>query len=272
MCQPIYPVKVVKIFFQKWKLIKRDHIDKMGGSISSEGRRISKIQNPKSQVQVDQINGDYRPLIRYDSIVLNKMSRVLLEGIYDPDCVFSMLRGCPHLLEKIWTLLVMNWRKVVQFPAELNKEDFTWDLYGRDEEDYTLKEVHPNAFFLAPIYPEHDFWGPKKERLRFPGASNININMMPFILERTFANCRLPENVRPYWDMIKACIRPEFAKADHHMWSGGHKTEVGKVCYLTIQESAVEKGASQRRPGLHTDHPGSVRYERGRKARVSFIK
>merc|ERR1711974_63029 len=37
----------------------------------------------------------------------------------------------------------------------------------------------------------------------------------------------------------------------------------GKVNYLTIQESWVDEGSSQRRPGLHVDSPGSVKIKNG---------
>ena len=36
-------------------------------------------------------------------------------------------------------------------------------------------------------------------------------------------------------------------------------TDLGKVYYLTIQETWVEPGDSQRRPGLHVDSPGKVK-------------
>ena len=36
-------------------------------------------------------------------------------------------------------------------------------------------------------------------------------------------------------------------------------SDIGKVYYLTIQESWVKPGRSQRRPGLHVDSPGSVK-------------
>ena len=36
-------------------------------------------------------------------------------------------------------------------------------------------------------------------------------------------------------------------------------SDYGKVYYLTIQESLVEAGHSQRRPGLHVDSPGQVK-------------
>ena len=42
------------------------------------------------------------------------------------------------------------------------------------------------------------------------------------------------------------------------MWHRGN-SEIGKVCYLTIQENLVEAGKSQRRPGLHVDCPGTVK-------------
>ena len=32
----------------------------------------------------------------------NPILKVLLEGVYDADCVLSKLRGCPHLLKDIW--------------------------------------------------------------------------------------------------------------------------------------------------------------------------
>ena len=36
-------------------------------------------------------------------------------------------------------------------------------------------------------------------------------------------------------------------------------SEIGKVNFLTIQESWVKTGTTQRRPGLHVDSPGKVK-------------
>lgn len=36
-------------------------------------------------------------------------------------------------------------------------------------------------------------------------------------------------------------------------------SDLGKVYYLTVQESSVEAGQSQRRPGLHVDRPGQLK-------------
>ena len=63
---------------------------------------------------------------------------------------------------------------------------------------------------------------------RFPIPRNININMMPFIMEKNFHNTKFPEYLRSYWyQIIRQCIV---------------KSEVGRIGYLTIQESFVDNG------------------------------
>ena len=84
--------------------------------------------------------------------------------------------------------------------------------------------------------------------------------MMPFLVGQTFEECQLPENLRPYWPMIEACLYPEMNRAWHHLWPSKQRpSELGKVNYLTVHESFVEEGTSQRRPGLHVDMPGVVK-------------
>ena len=73
----------------------------------------------------------------------------------------------------------------------------------------------------------------------FPPPQDININMLPF---RIGERSSLPKQYWPYWRLIVGTR----LDTDH----------LGKVGYLTIQESWVEPGECQRRPGLHTDrHP-----------------
>ena len=84
--------------------------------------------------------------------------------------------------------------------------------------------------------------------------------MMPFILSYDFGDSELPEYLRPYWKFIERCSVTEDAKNSlGRGWFSKDSSEIGKVCYLTIQESMVESGESQRRPGLHVDCPGSVK-------------
>jgi len=77
-------------------------------------------------------------------------------------------------------------------------------------------------------------------RMDFPLANGININMMPFIMGQPDS---IPPAYRQYWPLIKGCNLS--------------RSEQQKVGYLTIQESWVSAGQSQRRRGLHIDSPGA---------------
>lgn len=81
----------------------------------------------------------------------------------------------------------------------------------------------------------------------FPASSNININMMPFIIgdEST-----IPQEYEQYWPMIEQCV--------------GIAKETGSVGFLTIHESDTCKGESQRRRGVHVESPGVVMTKEGR--------
>ena len=98
----------------------------------------------------------------------------------------------------------------------------------------------------------------KQDVFEFPPPKDININMMPFILSYDFKDSKLPKYLEPYWKFIERCSRPEKEKINS-MWFNRDSSQLGKVCYLTIQESMVETLKSQRRPGLHVDCPGNVK-------------
>lgn len=70
--------------------------------------------------------------------------------------------------------------------------------------------------------------------VEFPKTANRNVNMMPFVLGEWST---LPKEFHDYIPMIEKC-RADFK---------------GQVCYLTVSESDVKKGESQRRPGAHTE-------------------
>lgn len=80
-----------------------------------------------------------------------------------------------------------------------------------------------------------------KFKAQFPATTGLEINMMPY---RIGDPRSIPADIIQYWPMIQLCER--------------HSTQIGKVGYLTIQESWVMAGCTQRRPGLHTDrHPST---------------
>jgi hypothetical protein len=37
------------------------------------------------------------------------------------------------------------------------------------------------------------------QKIKFPKTQNLNINMMPFVMEKTFEGCRLSHNLEPYY-------------------------------------------------------------------------
>lgn len=81
----------------------------------------------------------------------------------------------------------------------------------------------------------------------WPEPKDIKINMMPF---RMGDKASIPDEYQQYWPLISACKL--------------HTSELGRIGYLTIHESWVEQGASQRRPGLHVESPVLMLKEGGK--------
>jgi hypothetical protein len=79
-------------------------------------------------------------------------------------------------------------------------------------------------------------------QVNFPDPEDRNVNMMPFILGSRES---LPQGLQCYHDLIEKCPYV--------------REEVGRVAYLTVHESYVEAGHTQRRPGLHIESPGVFR-------------
>ena len=76
--------------------------------------------------------------------------------------------------------------------------------------------------------------------VEFPEPNDININMMPFIMSDNFEKTKLPMYLKPYYDnLISKCYYCQ--------------KQENKIYFLTIHESFVKKGETQRRPGLHVD-------------------
>merc|ERR1712179_429060 len=67
--------------------------------------------------------------------------------------------------------------------------------------------------------------------------------MMPF---RMGDRDSLPPEVQHYWPLVEACCITPNARR-----------EIG---YLTIHESLVKKGETQRRPGVHIESPGAMKF------------
>lgn len=136
--------------------------------------------------------------------ILNPVARTILQGLYDPQSPFHLLLGMHYILKTIWSDVVGYWK------SHIRRSDDS------------------NLSYVKLKWGYHHTTSDLNWILRFPIPKNININMMPFIMEKQFHNTKLPEYLRAYWDqIIQQCIV---------------KSEVGKIGYLTIQESFVKNG------------------------------
>lgn len=115
----------------------------------------------------------------------------------------------------------------------------------KEEYDYVsrlLKEhvIQSNTSYIkSHIYDNQNM---------FPPPSDININMMPIDMVRL--KDTLPDYAKGYTKLILFCIRQQMEG-----WLRNDVNEKGKIAYLTIHESWVEPGKTQRRPGLHIESP-----------------
>ena len=144
--------------------------------------------------------------------------KVFLEGLYDEGSNLSKLRGCDHVIKTIWTYIT--------------------DFY---------KLASTGQCVVKCILP-----------IRFPPASGINVNMMPFIASRQFENCRLPEFLEPYKFLIEYIVLCETRRKVSTLGLSILDT-LGKVFYLSIEERKFKKGTCQGRPGLHVNRLRSER-------------
>jgi len=112
--------------------------------------------------------------------------------------------------------------------------------------DTILKHICEN--FIVPTwkqsvlltnYRSNDVAFTPCQRVEFPEAKDLNVNMIPFVLGKKET---LPESLWPYYDMII-------------MMCPLQESELGKVLYLTVHEGWVEAGQTQRRGGLHIESP-----------------
>ena len=208
---------------------------------------------------------------------LNPIAKALLQGIYDDNCDLSKIRGMWLVLRNIWRYLISFWKENIKL-TDLNPFE---DKSGADEPLQPVLKTNASYLNLSAfrLYDDHNGYGKLvrnqrwKEfyhfdnsddsdrsddsdnyyidgiKIRFPEPTGININMMPFIMDiEKFETCQLPEYLRIYWErIIQKCPLG--------------LDQLGKIGYLTIQESHVNKGGTQRRPGVHTERPGIVKFQ-----------
>ena len=67
--------------------------------------------------------------------------------------------------------------------------------------------------------------------------------MMPILMDPHNSDKQLPKNLKEYTQWIRACLHSD-------------RSRKNKICYMTIHESFVEKGKTQRRHSLHIELSG----------------
>ncbi|KAJ3290210.1 hypothetical protein HDU79_003460 [Rhizoclosmatium sp. JEL0117] len=107
-------------------------------------------------------------------------------------------------------------------------------------------------------------------------AQEFHVNMMPFVMvnpdvglddsvlyeKHMYTHHKLEEMLPPeckrYAPIIAELSLPHALPFRSHQSTLNQIEEWGKVGYLTIHESYVQEGATQRRPGLHIESPGNL--------------
>eukprot|EP00794_Sanderia_malayensis_P004923 gene4923-5570_t len=173
---------------------------------------------------------------------LNPIAKALLEGIYDTNCELNKLFGMWHVLRTIWTNVTDFWKSNILIHKRLDPLERNWE--GTTAYLNLISRSYDQSEPESVVYYRHHPY--RHNHVVFPPARGININMMPFLMNEEFSECRLPNKLRHYWENLVSLCSLE-------------NEQLGKVGYLTIQENFVEKNSSQRRPGLHTERPGLVR-------------
>lgn len=149
---------------------------------------------------------------------------IVLQGTVDDACSLSMLRANNLVLNKISDIIDEDYDKHIDTVSVASKTGVATFLFNHED-------------------PFHTQW-----KFKFPEFSNINVNMMPFKIFK--AKETLPEYLHGYLKIIKSCPIYQF--------DCSYIYTPDKICYLTINESIVKKGETQRRLGVHIDRPGSI--------------
>ena len=177
---------------------------------------------------------------------LNPVARAILQGLYDTESPLHKLLGLHYILKAIWKNVVEHWKARIKKP----------DHYYFTDPQYRGVESRRSYVGFVKAQTKVNVKRARVIVVEFPKPTDININMMPFLMGRRFKETKLPRYLRHYWDeIIQHCILDD---------------EVGEIGYLTIHECYVDEGTSQRRPGIHTESPG-VAMLKDSKGTVKFI-
>ncbi len=158
---------------------------------------------------------------------LECVGRVLLVGVRDPGSPLSLLRGVArNLMPLIYA------RLQAMYEAHIEVDDNV--VQGKGSRDASMTTVSAWNCGVFRAFPDH-------------ADPPINVNMMPCSMNRKSLT-GLPNGGGDWADYLTKTRAFRFASTN----------ESSDVVFLTIHESTVEAGQSQRRPGLHVEAPGTL--------------
>ncbi len=154
---------------------------------------------------------------------LECVGRVLLLGVRDPDSPLSLLRSVARNLLPVIYSIVQS-----MYESHIVVDEFVQNRDTRRSEEGS---------------PCVSSWNLCNRGWELPDPSDppININMMP--CKATRESLAMLPNVDEWLRYLEHCEIP---------------LEEDELFYLTIQESVVPAGRTQRRPGLHVEAPGTL--------------
>merc|ERR1712130_1029844 len=137
-------------------------------------------------------------------------------------------------MRRIWEELLIYWTRAIRLPKkDIEKGEYMGEVEEADEDRQQpfyltpiidldrpqtsgFSRIGPDGLRMVPADPDVGGYSfpVQREKTKDP----ININMMPFIAAENFEECKLPESVRPYWSLIKACLAPEMERSWHYLW------------------------------------------------------
>ena len=179
-----------------------------------------------------------------DKVPYNEVFHVLALGMQDKDCVLSKLS--PDLLRKImreWWLFHISFGRGGQNGVFVSKVgDVKFPPPTGVQVNMIPILIGDPAYDTTDAFEDDDDANDTEDE-EYDSEDEEYDSESDEVCERYYRGT-IPRNLRQYLPLLRACPA----------WVSRHDRH--KIGYLTVHESLVEPGQSQRRGGLHSETPG----------------